>query len=185
MSFICSQTQRGLGVAELEDAVHTVTGNVEQPIGRFKLSNRKTKLHGGGMLARHGRKWFAISDPTRGQKLTINGAMTLGLLRLRHRDELRVRNAKLYLLDENPARVQPFPGEAHAVHCPRCTMEIKPGHPAVRCPNPQCRQWHHQSTEPTDDVPPLPCWTYGSKCTSSSCRHPTTLDGAFSWLPED
>jgi len=181
---MCTRIDGGLGVVELEDAVHAVTGDAERPIARFDPDNAEIEP-AGGILVPHGEKWFYMHNPVSGRKITVNGDMTLGLLRVRHRDELRVRGTKLHMLDESPARVRPFPGAKDRVDCPRCTTKIKPGHPAVRCPNPQCRQWHHQFEEPIGDEAPKPCWTYGKRCASATCNHPTTLDGSFSWLPED
>lgn len=184
MPYICTQTGRGLGLVELEENLLSVTGDTEQPLAHIEHENWELDLEGGGILAQNGEKWFHVQDPTRGQKVTINGDMSLGLHRIRHRDELRVRKTRLHLIDEDPARVQPFPGREPVI-CPRCRTEIMPGEPSVRCPNPQCRSWHHQTTEAAGDEDEKPCWTYGKKCAAPNCSHPTSLDGSFSWLPED
>jgi hypothetical protein len=51
---------------------------------------------------------------------------------------------------------------------------ITKGTPAVRCPKPGCRRWHHQTDE-------LPCWVYAPSC---GCDQPTTLDDTYHWTPE-
>jgi len=106
----------------------------------------------------------------------VNGIpVVCGLLVLSDRDAITVaeRSSPIFFLDEDPARIQPFPETTHPVKCGRCKTPIAEERAAVRCPG--CGQWYHQETGSKE------CWTYGKTCLA--CRHSTSLDGRFSWTP--
>jgi hypothetical protein len=105
----------------------------------------------------------------------VNGrTVPAGLCLLDDRDEIRVREEKLYFSTENLASVEQFPGSDRQVFCGRCRQLIETGTPAVCCPS--CGVWYNESAD-------LPCWTYSGKCTF--CGQATALDAGFSWTPEE
>lgn len=124
--------------------------------------------------------WILLSPKKAGVR--VNGtALWTGMRVLRDRDEIQVEGpGRIYFSRQRPARIEPFPGADGTVFCPRCKLEITPGTPAVRCPNPQCYVWHHESEERD-----LLCWSYAEQC--SLCRERTDLrpDYRYSWTPED
>jgi hypothetical protein len=111
------------------------------------------------------------------EKVRVNGLpVSLGVRILTDRDAIRISEVgSCYFSTERLAQVEAFPGAAEAVFCPRCRQEIVKGTPAVRCPGPDCRVWHHQSDE-------FPCWTYNETC--ALCPQPTDLDAGHQWTPE-
>ena len=107
----------------------------------------------------------------------VNGRpLFTGARLLRDKDEIRLQDAEpMFFSTEMLARVTAFPGTVRPAHCPRCRQVIKPGSPAVQCPNPGCRMWHHQAAG-------YECWTYGATC--AVCDQPTALDAGYRWIPE-
>jgi hypothetical protein len=123
-------------------------------------------------------RWFVV---VRGPNhaLRINGVpVSNGLRAIRDRDMLQLHaGTRLFFTTERPAEVVPFPGiENGQAYCARCRQPIELETPAVRCPNPACRVWHHQRGE-------LECWTHADHC--SLCDQPTALDGSLRWSPEE
>src|SRR5262245_46912770 len=86
--------------------------------------------------------------------VSLNGEVVQSGIRvLADRDEIRVAGrGRAFLSTERLARIEPFPGAARRVDCPRCKQPIDAGCDAVRCPNPACSRWFHMG----DD---LPCWS--------------------------
>ena len=121
-----------------------------------------------------GENWLLFAPP---RAVWVNGRPLLtGAHLLRHKDELRLpRAAPLYFSTEELARVAAFPGGARPAHCPRCRQVIEAEAPAVQCPNPGCRMWHHQTAG-------CECWTYAATC--AVCDQATTLDSGYRWIPE-
>jgi hypothetical protein len=120
--------------------------------------------------------WVVIHTP--GPALRLNGtALVTGIRVLSHRDELRLAGAggRAFFSLEGLAAVAPFDG-VEGSRCPRCQQPIELGTPAVRCPQPRCGVWHHESEE-------FRCWTYSSTC--SLCDQSTELEGGFRWTPEE
>jgi hypothetical protein len=101
--------------------------------------------------------------------------LTTGVAVLADRDEIRVEGVgRMFFSTEVLASVEPFPGSERTLFCPRCTLELVTGEPAVRCP--QCRVWHHQRMD-------RECWTHTEAC--AMCSRPTALDQGFRWIPEE
>jgi hypothetical protein len=107
----------------------------------------------------------------------VNGLpLHAGIRVLADRDEIRIGGMEsCYFSTEESPRVVPFPEASANIHCPRCTLEIQPGGPAVRCPN--CAVWHHQ-----DPDRKLPCWTYGERCGGCDLQE-TSSEAEFRWTP--
>lgn len=124
-----------------------------------------------------GDAWVVVSNLARPGELSINGQpVPLGISVLRDRDEIRIgRRARAWLSLERLAEILPYP-RADAPRCPRCQTAIAEQSPAVRCPNPRCAIWHHESGL-------FPCWSYDTRC--ALCDQPTALDPAFRWSPEE
>jgi hypothetical protein len=126
------------------------------------------------VLARPGQPseaWVVLSVGPGG--LVVNGrALSTGLKRLSHRDELRIGVARAWFSSECPARVEPYGGERELL-CPRCQLPIEPGQPSVRCPI--CKVVHHQLTG-------RDCWTHVPQC--AGCQTPTILGAELAWSPE-
>ena len=118
--------------------------------------------------------WILLSSKNR---VRVNGMPVLtGFKVLSDRDEIGFESLPpVYFSTEQLARIVPFPGTEHETICPRCQTPIADGHPAVQCPNPQCRTWYHQS----DD---LPGYTYHDTC--CLCGWPSTLTAEYQWRPE-
>jgi hypothetical protein len=89
--------------------------------------------------------------------LRANGeAVVTGIRVLRHRDEIFCPPlGTLIFWDERVARIEAFPVFDKAVRCARCTGDIEPSTPAVRCP--VCGHWCHEHGEFT-------CWSAASGC---------------------
>lgn len=120
--------------------------------------------------------WAAVHTP--GSALRVNGtALVTGIRVLSHRDELRLAGVagRVFFSLEGLAAVVPFVG-VEGSRCPRCQQPIELGSPAVRCPNPQCGVWHHESEE-------FGCWTYSPTC--ALCDQSTDLEGGFRWTPQE
>jgi len=114
----------------------------------------------------------------------VNGSpVALGIRVLDDRDEIVVGGPasddtrRCFFSTERLVVVEPFPGAAQPVHCPRCKQEIHPGTFSVQCPHPTCRMWHHQTKD-------LPCWSYAATCASPACDQPTDTK-IYRWTPED
>ena len=118
--------------------------------------------------------WILLSGPK--TKVRVNGVSLLwGAHALRDRDEIRVDSEPpAYFSVESLARVETMEEATREIYCPRCSLEITVGSPAVRCP--RCGIWHHSSED-------YPCWCYASTC--ALCPHPTALDTGFQWTPAD
>jgi hypothetical protein len=125
-----------------------------------------------------GETWLLVG----GRSVRVNGIPLLaGICLLEHRDEIRVDGLEpVWFSTEKLARIQPFPGSDQRTECPRCKLEIKRGHAAVRCPAPGCGAWVHM--DPEDE---LPCWQYGQSKTCPSCEEPNLLAETWTWLPDD
>ena len=116
--------------------------------------------------------WALVCSRSAG--VSINGVpVSHGLQILADRDTISMSGgvSPLFFLDEDPARIEAFPGGKAAVKCGRCKTPITKGNNAIRCPG--CGTWHHEGMKK--------CWTYGKTC--PVCQHSTSLDGAFSWTP--
>jgi hypothetical protein len=120
------------------------------------------------------RTLFASPGPS----VWINGwPLLTGARLLRDKDEIRMEGAEpMFLSTEVLARVSAFPGGARPAFCPRCRQIIESGTPAVQCPNPSCRMWHHHTTD-------CQCWTYAATC--AVCDQSTALDSGYRWIPEE
>jgi uncharacterized protein YbaR (Trm112 family) len=118
--------------------------------------------------------WVLVSGCER--DVRINGVqLALGVQRVADRDEINIEGlGTLYFSTESLARIEPFPGAAQDLYCPRCKQAIESGSAAVKCP--QCRTWYHQTEE-------LPCWSYSETC--ALCPQTTDLKAGFRWTPEE
>jgi hypothetical protein len=112
-----------------------------------------------------------------GADVRVNGFEPVaGVAVLQDRDEIRAGPAHpLFFSTETIAHVEEFPGAERAIFCGRCRQPMLKGQLAVRCPNPSCGIWYHQTEQ-------LPCWTYAPTC--AFCPQPTALDAGFAWTPE-
>ncbi|MCX6538591.1 MAG: hypothetical protein NT151_06635 [Acidobacteria bacterium] len=118
--------------------------------------------------------WVLIADHA--VHATVNGEpIPTGIRVLDSRDEIRCGPTAAVFTDEHHARVEPFPGAANPVRCARCTCDIAPASPAIRCP--VCNSWYHQQ-EHGD----FPCWTAVPFCQACGCATTTDGDG---WEPEE
>jgi len=152
-----------------------LTGDPTQPVRRPRNAEPGEGQVG---LLRHGaagrEEWVLVAGA--GRRARVNGVpVCLGMRVLAHKDEIALEGQRAFFSTERVAKVEPFPGAERKVFCPRCKLEIKTGTPAVQCPNPECRLWHHETAE-------LNCWTYTPQC--SSCPQETRLGGDYRWIPE-
>ena len=116
-----------------------------------------------------GARWLVLGPPS----VRVNGApLVTGIAVLRDRDELLIDGARLYFSSEARPVVAPLQAGERAIRCPRCTVEIAPGTPAVACPG--CGIWHHESDARR-------CWTHGSTCTA--CDQATAFDAPWRFDP--
>ena len=158
----------------VEYTFHSRPARGDQEAGTGKTETRRLMLipwEEAGKL-----KWALICS--RGGEACVNGAPVIsGLHILADRDAITLgeRASPVFFLDEDPARIQPFPGARDPIKCRRCSTPILKGDPAVRCPS--CGQWYHQETRGKD------CWTYKDAKHCLQCKYPTSLDGTFSWTP--
>ncbi len=118
--------------------------------------------------------WIFLASA--GTAAWLNGEqLRLGVRVLEDRDELRLSDTlRFYFSTERLPEVVPFPGAAKEVHCPRCTMPIKPGTGAVYC---GCGVWVHQNDE-------YPCWRYPGTTTCPCCAQSNDPEAGFRWTPE-
>ncbi|HBO43040.1 MAG TPA: hypothetical protein DD670_03720 [Planctomycetaceae bacterium] len=126
--------------------------------------------------------WILMASPP--AKVSVNGSrLLLGIRVLDDRDEiLRQRTragvaTRFFFSAERRAEVKPFRAGGQPVRCPRCKQLIGENDLAVRCPNPACGLWHHETAD-------LPCWTYDATCASPACIQSTELRDHH-WTPED
>ena len=119
--------------------------------------------------------WILLADAR--WDVRVNGLpLPAGIRVLADRDEIRIGGKEpWYFSTEESPQVVPFPEGGADIRCPRCTLEIQPGRPAVRCPN--CAVWHHQDPEKK-----LPCWTYGERCGACDLQE-TSSEAEFRWTP--
>ncbi len=119
--------------------------------------------------------WLLMSKNA--NDVSVNGIpLMTGIKELSDRDEIMLKDAgRFFFSGERLARKAPLPELGRKVFCPRCKQEIETGTTAVRCPNPDCSVWHHETEE-------LPCWTYAEKC--ALCDQNTDLNSGYRWTPE-
>jgi hypothetical protein len=148
-------------------------GLVESPLGAatFPLSEGvalvRGREHAGGV-------WVLVADAR--TSVSVNGEVLLtGVRVLETRDEIRCGAAASVFSNERRAVLEVFPGSPHSMPCARCTGEIEPASPGIRCPG--CGSWYHQQ-----DGGDFPCWTAVPFC--QVCGHTTALGGA-EWTPEE
>jgi len=115
-----------------------------------------------------------------GVTVRVNGLPIAGGMRvLQHRDELLVARRRYFFSAESTPVVTVFQlaeGDRRPA-CPICRGPIRDGEQIVRCPG--CgRSFHQLGGEGKRKT----CWTYAAHC--RFCRHPTALDGATAWRPE-
>jgi hypothetical protein len=120
--------------------------------------------------------WALVEAAGRGD-VRINGFPAVAGMRvLQDRDELRMASHEpLFFSSETLAHVEEFPGSERPIFCGRCRQPMEKGQLAVRCPNPQCGIWYHQTAA-------LPCWTYTPTC--AFCPQSTAPDAGYQWMPE-
>jgi hypothetical protein len=168
-------------VAPLEREVYALGGDAEISLRTPPLADAADRSRPLILRASHpscsgDEQWVVVNAP--GRVLRINGmALATGIRVLSHRDELRVAGlaGRVFFSLEGLARVVPFDG-LEGSRCPRCQQAIELGSPAVRCPQPRCGVWHHESEE-------FRCWTYSPTC--ALCDQPTELDAGFRWTPDE
>ena len=121
-----------------------------------------------------GLGWVLITRAS--ERVLVNGvAVPAGIRVLDTRDEIRCADGSVFVFaDERYARVEAFPASSAPVRCGRCTVELEPALPAVRCP--ACGTWYHEHGD-------FPCWTSVPFC--QACGHATTLTGEDRWRPEE
>ncbi len=102
----------------------------------------------------------------------VNGCpVALGIRVLSDADEIRCGGVATFFSTESRAVVAPYRGDPdRKVECNRCKKPVEAGSPAVVCP--ACSVAHHAE-----------CWSYSDRC--SCCPHPTALDAAPAWCPEE
>ena len=123
-------------------------------------------------------RWALVCS--RSTDARVDGDPVIGGLHiLCHREAIGIGGAAspLFFLDEDPARIQSFPGATHPVKCERCKTLVEKGQNVVHCPG--CGRWHHQEEEDGGRE----CWTYAKTCATRGCPQPTSLDSTFSWTP--
>ncbi len=116
-------------------------------------------------------------------EVRINGLPTLGGLRiLAHRDELLIEGRRFYYSAESTPLLTRFllTEGTRRPTCPVCRGPLADGDQAIQCPG--CGRWFHQSDEAQPGRRPRTCWSYAATC--RFCRHPTALNGAAAWRPE-
>ena len=119
--------------------------------------------------------WVLISPS--GVRASVNGDhVVAGIRVLDNRDEIRTPDGVWFFSTEEIARVEPFPDIDHVLRCARCTRPLECGTPAVRCPNPDCGRWHHETEA-------FPCWTSIAFC--AVCSRATGLGPDDRWVPEE
>jgi hypothetical protein len=165
-------------LAETDEGTAVLTRDGEVQV---KLRRGQREPGTGAFIKRllvQGRETWTLMSRPKGAAVRVNGIPLLAGLRvLRDRDEILFEGAnRIYFSSERLAIVEAFPGSGQPAFCPRCKLEITRGTPAVRCPNPDCRIWHHQAEE-------YPCWTYSEHC--SLCNQLTALDSGYRWTPEN
>ena len=169
------QEQLGVGDGESVAGVWTVSPLAD---GAVVLQSRQHEAAAAALLMRScsadRETWLVMSVTQSGVRL--NGApLRTGISILHDCDELLVDGlGRTFFSTECLPCIEPFPGAARPVFCPRCKQAIALQAPAVRCP--QCGVWHHQSEG-------LPCWTYAEQC--GMCDQPTDLAGTYRWTPEE
>ena len=165
-------------VAPLEREAYALEHGRERPLRRSPQApehNGPARLQWAPMGADGA---FVLMAPHRQTSVRVNGTpLHAGIRVLRNRDEIRLNGTRMYFSTERLAQVTPFPGADRPTQCPRCKQPINEGQMAVRCPNPRCGVWHHQS-----EVDELPCWTYTPNC--ANCGQETELSSGFRWTPE-
>jgi hypothetical protein len=121
--------------------------------------------------------WILVAGAKR--NVSTNGLpLSSGIRVLADRDEIRVdRVGTLFFSTERLAQVEELPGADRPIYCPRCKKEIEKGTPAVRCPSPNCRVWHHENPDRSWN-----CWTYADTCALCPQR---TNQTEFQWTPEE
>ena len=155
--------------------VHYLTGDPQQPV----VSDTHDESRWPAYVIWHSGsggqdKWMLFASGHQA-RVSVNGAsLGIAMRCLTDKDEIHVGDSIMFFSTEQLARVSSFPGIGKPAKCPRCKLEIRPGTPAVKCPN--CGVWHHQSED-------SPCWTYAEKC-AAFCDQPTSLEGSFRWVPE-
>lgn len=118
--------------------------------------------------------WLLVTG-ARGAR--VNGApVALGVRALRDRDEIQLPGAApAFFSTEKLVAVEPYAGQAGG-KCPRCTREIEPGTPSVRCGS--CGSAYHQSEHKA-------CFTYGENPICVVCACDAVINTDYSWVPED
>ena len=168
------ETDEGWGALELGDEPVVIDGQGEhgvRPLGQLRPPPEAALLR----PCDGGKGWVLLADPATAD-VRVNGErLASGARVLEDRDGLLVNSRRLFFSTERLARIEPLPQTAGQPRCPRCQQDIATGHPAVRCPNPQCGARYHQSDE-------LPCWTYARKCVV--CGWPTEISDGYQWTPE-
>ena len=161
---------RGLAVMPLPGESYLLTGDPARPVVRHDGDPPA----GAAAVLRHvADQWLLAA--AEGAPVRLNGLpLALGLRALMDKDEVCIgRAGRLWFSTERLAAVEPFPGAAQPVFCPRCKTEIKKGTLAVRCPG--CGIWHHEDGG-------LKCRTYAPRC--AVCDQPTELGQSYRWTPE-
>ena len=144
----------------------------------FALAGAQPASSSGAMLRRAGAEdagWALLTPPSVSAR--VNGEpVALGIRALCDRDEIQTPDeAPVFFSTEKLVAVEPYTGPAGG-KCPRCTKEIEPGSPAVRCGS--CGTWYHQSEARA-------CFTYGENPICVSCASDAVVSGEFSWTPEE
>jgi len=118
--------------------------------------------------------WVLVCSPA--GRVLVNGvSVSAGIRVLVSRDEIRCPDGRLVVLsDEHVAHIEPLPSADRSLRCGRCTCEIDPSSPAVRCP--ACGSWYHEHGD-------FPCWTSVPFC--QTCGQATALAGGARWTPEE
>jgi hypothetical protein len=125
-------------------------------------------------LVGHTPAWVLVSSPA--GRVLVNGmSVPTGIRVLGNRDEIRCPDGHLVVFsDERAARIEPLPAGDRPMRCGRCTCEIDPASPAVRCPS--CGSWYHEHGD-------FPCWTSVPFC--QACGQATGLESDARWTPEE
>lgn len=173
MSWILSSSDGDWTATRLDSPVIDLLG--EAPLA----ADASARAGGGGPLlmrtAAAGTardRWVLVAAAR--DRVRVNGLpVTDGIRVLDDRDEIVIRDRRMFLSMERIAGVEPFPGIGRVADCARCGKVLLVGQPAVRCPG--CGVWHHEAE-------PLRCWTHAATC--RHCSTPTALGGGLRWLPD-
>ena len=122
------------------------------------------------------RESWVLLTPSEAEVVVNGMPLVSGIHVLLDHDEIRLGGPdRLFFSTERLSTIEAFPGAQQPMICPRCKQPIQVNDLAVRCPNPSCGVWHHQTSD-------FNCWSYSQRC--ALCDQTTDLGGGYRWSPE-